>query len=262
MATTSALLMTSAIAANVTASPTASTVKINKAIVAFEAYNISGNNYFKLRDVAMALMQTEKRFSVYYDSTKNKIEITMSESYIPVGGELSISGKQTAVQAAATSSDVFLRGKKINLTAYNIGGNNYFKLRDIAAAINFSVIYDSKTNTVVIDTTREYFFNEIRNILPSATEATEKVYYNDTDTGNITITRVDNSYYSIEAFNISSDKDYATLQKIIGVFTTDPQTVLEASKKSSIEGRKDLQIDGKDIACITNGQTKTIDIRW
>lgn len=42
------------------------------------------------------------------------------------------------------------------LTAYNIGGNNYFKLRDMAAVINFGVAWDGDTNTINIDTSTGY----------------------------------------------------------------------------------------------------------
>jgi hypothetical protein len=40
------------------ASPTSSTVLVNGKNVAFDAYNINGNNYFKLRDLAYTLNGT------------------------------------------------------------------------------------------------------------------------------------------------------------------------------------------------------------
>ncbi len=39
------------------------------------------------------------------------------------------------------------------MTAYNIGGNNYVKLRDISRAVDFGVTYDATTNSVYIDST-------------------------------------------------------------------------------------------------------------
>ena len=47
-----------------TAKPTASTVLVNGENVAFDAYNINDNNYFKLRDLAYILSGTEKQFEV------------------------------------------------------------------------------------------------------------------------------------------------------------------------------------------------------
>ncbi|MDR2442720.1 MAG: hypothetical protein LBE31_04280, partial [Deltaproteobacteria bacterium] len=55
-----------------------------------------------------------------------------------------------------TTSKITLDGAEVSLTAYNIGGNNYFKLRDIGAAFDFGVTWDSAKNTIVIDTSIGY----------------------------------------------------------------------------------------------------------
>lgn len=47
-------------------------------------------------------------------------------------------------------------GKEVNLIAYNIGSNNYFRLEDIAKVVDFEVTYDRKTNTIAIDTSKNY----------------------------------------------------------------------------------------------------------
>ncbi|MDF2950179.1 MAG: copper amine oxidase, partial [Sedimentibacter sp.] len=41
---------------------------------------------------------------------------------------------------------------KIQLKAYNIDNNNYFKLRDIAEYIDFEVDWDNTTNSILINT--------------------------------------------------------------------------------------------------------------
>ena len=50
-------------------------------------------------------------------------------------------------------------GAEVQLTAYNIGGNNYFKLRDIGAAFDFGVEWDGAQNSIVIDPTKSYTTN-------------------------------------------------------------------------------------------------------
>jgi len=132
------------------AAPTSSTCLVNGSPVAFGAYNIDGYNYFKLRDLAYTLKDTSCMFNLDYDSGTNTISITNWQPYIPTGGELSAT--DGAVKTAnPTTSKVLLDGKEIHLTAYNIGGNNYFKLRDICDALNISVNYDAATNTILID---------------------------------------------------------------------------------------------------------------
>ena len=139
-----AVLMPWTFAANVTA--TASKVLVNGKAVSFEAYNIDGNNYFKLRDLAMALSGSEKQFEVGWNGAKNAVELTSGRAYTPVGGELTAgSGKTPAVSPSAAA--VTLDGKTLSLRAYNINGYNYFKLRDVGAAVNFGVGWDGEGNT-------------------------------------------------------------------------------------------------------------------
>ena len=76
-------------------------------------------------------------------------------THTPVGGEMANAGSGNK-NAKPTTSKIYLDGKEINLMAYNIDGNNYFKLRDIGAAFNFGVDWDSAKNTIVIDTGKGY----------------------------------------------------------------------------------------------------------
>ena len=61
-----------------------------------------------------------------------------------------------AAQAAAgfmakpSSQQFYLDDQRIALTAYEINGSNYVKLRDIGQAVDFGVTYDPATNTVHI----------------------------------------------------------------------------------------------------------------
>jgi len=53
---------------NIHAVPTASAVVVDGVNTSFDAYNIEGSNYFKLRDIAYVLSGTEKQFEVGWDS--------------------------------------------------------------------------------------------------------------------------------------------------------------------------------------------------
>ena len=138
-----------------TVNPTTSTVSLNGAVKAFEAYNIGGNNYFKLRDLAFTLNGTEKQFAVGYDEATKAITLTGGQPYTAVGGEMA-PGDGNAKTATPTPSKIYLNGNELNLTVYNIGGNNFFKLRDLMEAIDVYVGYDSATNAIALDTGRGY----------------------------------------------------------------------------------------------------------
>jgi hypothetical protein len=53
-------------------------------------------------------------------------------------------------------SKIYLDGREITLTAYNIGGNNYFKLRDVMKTFDISVGWDEATSTITLDTAWGY----------------------------------------------------------------------------------------------------------
>lgn len=134
---------------------TTSKIMVNGKEVAFDAYNINGNNYFKLRDVALAINGTEKQFGVAWNVEKNAINLTSNNSYKTVGGEL-IKGDGKNKFGKPTVSPIFMDGNRVELKAYNINGNNYFKLRDLGAGFNIGIGWDATSKTVEIDTTRAY----------------------------------------------------------------------------------------------------------
>ncbi|MDR3309719.1 MAG: leucine-rich repeat protein [Oscillospiraceae bacterium] len=138
-----------------TAKPTASTVLVNGSNKAFDAYHIDGNNFFKLRDLAYVLSGTAKQFEVGYDEKTKAITLTSDKAYTPEGDEMT--GKGDGVKTPKpTQSKIYLDGKEISLTVYIIGGNNYFKLRDVGEAFDFGVDYDAVKKTIVIDTGKGY----------------------------------------------------------------------------------------------------------
>ncbi|MCT4606229.1 MAG: copper amine oxidase N-terminal domain-containing protein [Marinisporobacter sp.] len=139
----------------VTAVPSNANVKVNGKIVSLDAYNIDGNNCFKLRDLAKVVNGTEKQFEVTWDGEKKAINLVSHKPYTITGGELSKGDGQNKTGKLNTSI-IYKDGKEIKLIAYNINGNNYFNLRDVASAFDIGVTWDGVTNTVGIDTTISY----------------------------------------------------------------------------------------------------------
>ena len=140
----------------VKAKVTTSKVLVGGKETAFEAYNISNNNFFKLRDLAMVMNGTGKQFSVGYDSVNKAISLTKGEAYKADGSELAVSKSPKDKDALVSPAKLFIDGKEVQLTAYNIDGSNYFKLRDVAKAIDFAVIWDSKTQMISLDSSAGY----------------------------------------------------------------------------------------------------------
>lgn len=115
-------------------------------------YNIDGSNYFKLRDLAALLSGTAAQFSVDYDTGRDAVIITTGEDYTPVGGELS-AGADESGTAVESSQSILIGGERADgLRVYNIGGSNYFRLRDLGGALGFCVDYDEPSRTAQIGT--------------------------------------------------------------------------------------------------------------
>jgi hypothetical protein len=126
-----------------------STVVVDGYPMDFDAYFINDNNYFKLRDIALVLSGTLSQFEVGWDAATNTIILTTEREYTAVGGELSLAGTEDR-EATPTTSRIILDGYEISLEAYNIGGNNYFNLRDIAMAIDVDVEWYAESQTIII----------------------------------------------------------------------------------------------------------------
>lgn len=129
---------------------TESAVLVNGVAHSFHAYNINGNNYFKLRDVAFVLNGTGRQFGLTWDGTQNAIFLTPGQSYAAVGGEMQAGQGGSPKTAVPTNSAVYLNGEKVSVMAYNIDGNNFFKLRDLATQLGFRVDWDEQTRSIGI----------------------------------------------------------------------------------------------------------------
>jgi len=125
-------------------------VMVNGKMVATDTYNINnGNNYLKLRDLAMLLNDTDAQFAVRYNARNGTISLTTGKPYTPVGGELTV-GKDLAASCVRNTSDITINGDVVNLKAYTFGGYNFFRLRDLNGLLGFTVDYLPEENAISI----------------------------------------------------------------------------------------------------------------
>lgn len=142
------LALPCASAADVTPSP--QKLSVDGTDADCDKYNIDGSNYFKLRDLAYLLSKSDSRFSVAFDAESNAVTVVPGGDYVPVGGELE-RGKDLSKTAVASKQSILINGEAVEgISVYNIGGNNYFKLRDLGSALGFTVAFDADANTAVV----------------------------------------------------------------------------------------------------------------
>lgn len=132
-------------------SPSTHKVSIDGKSVAPQGYNIGGENYYKLRDIAYLLNGTESQFNVSWDAKNNRILLESGKAYQKTGDEMTGTVSAEIKSSSLSSSDILLNGQAVDLTGYLINGNNYYRLRDIGNALCFGVDFDDKTDTVLID---------------------------------------------------------------------------------------------------------------
>ncbi|MDY2986900.1 MAG: hypothetical protein SOR77_04610 [Peptoniphilus sp.] len=175
-------------------------VSLNGKDVSIAGYNIDGENYFKLSDLAMVLNQTSSKFSVEY--SEGKVLLTLGQEYKNDGKE--VEDLEENVTAEITNDKVYVVAKEevkpeakeevkkeakpemkeekaeakkevkpetkeetkkeiktepkaeeklLEVKAYKIKGNNYYRLRDVAKALNMvKVEYNEAENKVLIST--------------------------------------------------------------------------------------------------------------
>ena len=126
------------------------TTSVDGSLVTCEVYNIDGSNYYKLRDLAKLLNGTPAQFSVSWDAKTGTIAVRTSKPYEAVGGELVIGADKSAT-AKPSDQTLTINGKTlVGVNVYNIGGNNFFRLRDINEWLYFTVDYNEVANSVAI----------------------------------------------------------------------------------------------------------------
>lgn len=136
---------------NISAVHTTSTILVNGERVALNGYNVNDSNYFKIRDVAMALRNTAKKFNVEWDDADEAIKLLPGEDYIVVGGELS-QDTQTDFTVTESKTPIYVGERQTAITAYNINGSSYFRIRDIGDSVGFEVEWDEASQAINIIT--------------------------------------------------------------------------------------------------------------
>ena len=149
------LLVVNAAAATAVAKPSTHKIYVDGEKASAAAYEINGNNYFKIRDVAAILSGTAAQFDVTWDPATGNITLTDDKAYTKTGDELYPIPDSVQI-AEESTAPLYRDGERVYYTGYNVNDNNYYKLRDIAEDFDFGVTWDGATQSVYIETDEEY----------------------------------------------------------------------------------------------------------
>ncbi len=112
-------------------------------------YNIEGNNYIKLRDLAAIVMGKKWEFSVSYNNEEKVVSIDFDKPYEKVKGDLE-EIKVEKASAALNKRPMIINGTKRMIKTALIDGNNYVQLRDISRFVGLEVGYIAETKTITL----------------------------------------------------------------------------------------------------------------
>jgi hypothetical protein len=117
--------------------------------------NYKSTLYVKVRDIASVLNETEKNFSVVFNSKKNTLTLTPGKMYIDLGSENEKrTSKAVSDRAYDKGTKLYLGSKKQSTKVYTINKEQYVSLTALAKLIDFSVT--KVKSTYKIDTTIGY----------------------------------------------------------------------------------------------------------
>jgi len=143
--------------------PSPHNVLLNGETINITAFNIKGNNYFRLRDIAYLLNGTSSQFNVTWSETlrteiymPGQIYLTLGQAYIPLGTEMTARNMYEYQLAIPSGAVLFLNFgttfETVYPLAYTINGYNYFMLRNLGDIVGFEVDWCEATSTVLINT--------------------------------------------------------------------------------------------------------------
>ena len=131
--------------------PSSANLVINGAATPLTAYIINELHYFKLRDIALLLDDTDKQFEIVWSAENSTAHITSGVPYTANGSELRVFAEGSRPYIP-TSSNIVFNGEELAFEVYLIDNSNYFKLRDLGDFLGFEVGWNQETRTVTINT--------------------------------------------------------------------------------------------------------------
>ena len=146
-------------------------VRLDDKDVVIYGYNIDGENYFKLRDVAAVLKDSKVKFGVEYKD--GLVTLTKGADY----KVLDTDQKEVKAESEAMLTNDKVKVGETDLTAkaFKIDGNNYYRVRDLGKALDFGVDYDKEANTVLLSSEKVAENKEVKEALKKEVAKEETV---------------------------------------------------------------------------------------
>lgn len=132
--------------------PSTFTVTVDGVETEFNAYTIDGENYFKIRDIAYAFGNTDKKFYISWDGAiDSAMTITTGRDYEAAGEEMGAKGTET-VTATPTVIFSYVDTVTVDFSAYVINEGVFFSIDQLAEILGFSAEFNESADILSIST--------------------------------------------------------------------------------------------------------------
>lgn len=132
----------------------AGSLQVNGVDKPVSAFKTNWTHYFKMRDIAAAMLGTDKPFNVTWDDALQQITILPGEDYVDdTDPEEPAPDFSQAVYAPA---NIRLNGESYCIEAYSVQDHYYFKLRDVLALLDIGVFWNARLSRIEVDTAWPY----------------------------------------------------------------------------------------------------------
>lgn len=126
-------------------------IHLNDREVEISGVKHNGFNYYRLRDLAYILKDTRAQFEVGYDKEKKMIVIETKTEY--TGDK--IDPAKLVENLSVVDIPISIDKNLTHLEVVNVGGYNYFRLRDLGTLVGFEVNYNPENKKIDLVTEKE-----------------------------------------------------------------------------------------------------------
>ncbi|NLT58801.1 MAG: hypothetical protein GXX99_07555 [Clostridiales bacterium] len=145
--------------------PVTVTLPLDSGPVTLPALQIEGVNHFWLRDLAVALGDTDARFDLRWDAQRGVISLLPGADYAPLGDELQPPKSQQA--PLRVDCDLLVGGRALRLHGYALNGRRYVALGDLAPLIGLDRLYAGQRGAA-FDLGLRYRMDHLPDLAPGA----------------------------------------------------------------------------------------------
>jgi len=130
-------------------------IRINGTRTPLRAYEIDGDTYINLFEVAVALSGSANQFALRWDEKSKSLYVIDGVPQAGIGLNLSRVIKETS-RATPVEINIILDGETVSVSVFDIANEYYFDLRGVARVLDFCVNWYTSENIIEINTDQPF----------------------------------------------------------------------------------------------------------